>query len=218
MPHPIIEDMNWRYTTKRYDKTRRIPAEDLAILKEAMRLSPSSINSQPWKFIVIESEEAKARMHKTFSQNFQFNQPHVFDSSHIILFAHNPRYTRDDYARVVDQDIEAGRTQPQDREKAFGPFIFAELNTDESGSTECWTRAQTYLALGNTLHALARLRIDSTPLEGVDSELIAQEFEKELDGYICLVALAVGYRHPEDDYNEKLPKSRLSEETVFIDL
>ncbi|MEJ2366808.1 MAG: NAD(P)H-dependent oxidoreductase, partial [Acidobacteriota bacterium] len=41
MTHPIIDDMNWRYTTKRYDKTRRIPAEDLKVLYEAMRLSPS---------------------------------------------------------------------------------------------------------------------------------------------------------------------------------
>ena len=218
MTHPILDDMNWRYTTKRYDKTKRIPAENLAVLYEAMRLSPSSINSQPWKFIVIESDEAKTRLEKTFSEKYQFNQRHVFESSHTILFAHNPRYTRDDFSKVVDKTIEDGRTRPEDRDKAFGAFMFAELNTDETGSTECWTRAQTYLAFGNTLHTLARLKIDATPLEGIDSELIAREFEKELDGYICLVALAIGYRHPEDDYNEKLPKSRLSEESVFIHL
>jgi nitroreductase/dihydropteridine reductase len=218
MTHPILDDMNWRYTTKRYDKTRRVPAEDLAVFYEAMRLSPSSINSQPWKFVVIESDEAKARLEKTFSERFQFNQRHVFESSQVILFAHNPRYTRDDYAKVVDKGIEDGRTLPENRDGAFGAFIFAELNTDETGSTECWTRAQTYIALGNALHTLARLKIDSTPLEGIDSGLIAQEFEKELAGYICVVALAIGYRHPEDDYNEKLPKSRLSEERVFIHL
>ena len=52
------------------------------------------------------------------------------------------------------------------------------------------------LALGNTLHILARLKIDSTPLEGIDIKLVNNEFKKELDGYQCGVALAIGYHHP----------------------
>ena len=218
MTHPILEDLQWRYTSKQYDPTKRVSDEDLAILLEAMRLSPSSINSQPWKFIVIGSDEAKQRMHNTFAHKHQFNQKHVFDSSHIILFAHNPRYTRDDYSKVVDKYIADGRIAAENRENAFGSFMFAEMNTMDDGSTECWTRANTYLAFGNTLHTLARLRIDSTSLEGIDTEMVAQEFEKELDGYICVVALAIGYRHPTDDFNEKLPKSRLSAEDVIVHL
>ena len=188
MVHPVIEDLLWRYTTKKYDATKKIPQEDLDVLFEAMRLSASSINSQPWKFVVIESRESKERMNKTFSHKHHYNQPHVFDSSHIILFAYNPRYTRDDYAQVIDKGIEDGRTKPEDRESAFGAFRFAEFNTDETGNTSCWTKAQTYLALGNTLHALARLRIDSTPIEGIDIELVNKAFEKELEGYQCDVA------------------------------
>jgi nitroreductase/dihydropteridine reductase len=210
MTHPIIEDLLWRHAVKKYDPSKRIPEKDLNVLFEAMRLSPSSINSQPWKFVIIESEEARKRMSRTFANKYQFNRSHVFDSSQIILFACNPRYTREDYARVVDKGIKDGRTKPESREKAFGSFVFAELNTDESGNTEGWTKAQTYLALGNTLHTLARLRIDSTPMEGIDTDLVNMEFKKELAGYWCDVALAIGYRHPEEDYNAKLPKSRLS--------
>lgn len=214
--HPIIEDLLWRHTTKKYDTTKKIPQEDLEILFEAMRLSASSINSQPWKFVVIDSDEAKERMNKTFAQKFQFNQPHVFDSSQIILFAYNPRYTRDDYAEVVDKGIDDKRTKPEDREDAFGGFIFAELNTDETGNTSSWTKAQTYIALGNTLHTLARLKIDSTSLEGIDTDLVNEEFKKELDGYRCDVALAIGYRHPQEDYNAKLPKSRRNLNSLFV--
>ena len=216
MAHPIIEDLLWRHSTKKYDETRKVSQEDLDVLFEAMRLSASSINSQPWKFVVIESNESKERMNKTFAHKHQYNQPHVFDSSQIILFAYNPRYTRDDYAQVVDKGIEDGRTKPEDRENAFGAFRFAELNTDEAGNTNCWTKAQTYLAFGNTLHVLARLRIDSTPLEGIDIDLVNKEFKEELDGYQCDLALAIGYHHPENDYNAKLPKSRLSLDSVLV--
>ena len=216
MTHPIIEDLLWRYTTKKYDPSKKLSQEDKAILFEAMRLSASSINSQPWRFVVIESDEAKERMSNTFKNKYQFNQPHVFDSSQIILLAHNPQYTRDDYAKVVDKGIKDNRTKPEDREAAFGGFIFAETNTDSNGDTSKWTKAQTYLALGNTLHTLARLKIDSTPLEGIDEELVNEEFSKELEGYHCDVALAIGYHHPTEDFNSKLPKSRLALSQVFV--
>ena len=218
MTHSIIKDLTWRHTTKKYDSSKKVSKEDLEVLYEAMRLSASSINSQPWKFIVIESDEAKKRMNKTFANKYHFNQAHVFDSSQIILFAHNPHYTRDDYNAVVDKYIEDGRLKPENRETAFGSFVFAELNTDENGCTAPWTKAQLYLAMGNTLHTLARLKIDATPLEGIDTDLVAEEFKKELDGFECDVALAIGYHHPEEDFNAKLPKSRLSPEKIFVHL
>jgi len=215
MTHPIIEDLLWRHATKKYDATRKVSEQDIDVLFEAMRLCASSINSQPWRFVVIESDVAKQRMSETFARNHQYNQPHVFDSSHIILFSYNPHYTREDYAKVVDKGIEDKRTKPEDREKAFGVFSFAEFNTDETGDTSCWTKAQTYLAFGNALHVLARLRIDSTPLEGIDIDLVNEEFKEELDGYQCDVALAIGYHHPDDDYNAKLPKSRFKLEKIL---
>ena len=216
MTHPVIEDLRWRHTTKKYDTTKKVSQENLEVLFEAMRLSASSINSQPWKFVVIESREAKERMYKTFANKHQYNQAHVFDSSHIILFAYNPHYTPDDYAQVIDKGIADGRTKLEERENAFGAFAFAEFNTDETGNTSCWTKAQTYLALGNTLHTLARLKIDSTPLEGIDIDLVNQEFKQELAGYQCDVALAIGYHHPENDFNAKLPKSRLSLDKILV--
>ncbi|OUR89011.1 NAD(P)H-dependent oxidoreductase [Cycloclasticus sp. 44_32_T64] len=216
MTHPIIESLLWRHTTKKYDATKKVPQEDLDVLFEAMRLSPSSINSQPWKFVIIESDEAKQRMNKTFANKYQFNQPHVFDSSQVILFAHNPQYTHDDFVEIVDKGIKDKRTKPENREAAFTSFAFAKLNTDKTGDTSRWTKAQTYIALGNTLHTLARLKIDSTALEGIDTDLVNEEFKKELAGYQCDVALAIGYHHPEEDYNAKLPKSRRSLNSILL--
>jgi len=215
MKHPIINDLLWRKTSKKYDETKKVSEADLDVLFEAMRFSASSINSQPWKFVVIDSEGARERMHKTFVRMHAYNQPHVFESSQIILFAYNPRYSREDFDKVVDQYIKDGRLKSEDRDKAYGAFSFAEANTDEQGNTAAWTKAQTYLALGNTLHTLARMKIDSTPIEGIDTELVNEEFKNELDGYRCEVALAIGYHHA-DDYNAKLPKSRLPMEQVLV--
>ncbi|MHC6802355.1 nitroreductase family protein, partial [Vibrio antiquarius] len=102
MSHQIITDLNSRYTAKKYDETKRVSQEDMAIIKEALRLSASSINSQPWKFIVIESDEAKQRFHDTFANMHQFNQPHAKAASHTILFAYDPNFTKEKFAKRVD--------------------------------------------------------------------------------------------------------------------
>lgn len=211
----IINDLEARYTAKKYDANKKVSQEDLDILYQSLRLSPSSINSQPWKFIVIESDQAKQRMFESFVNKHQFNQQHIFACSHIILFANNPAYTREDYEKVVDKGILDKRTLLENKEKAFASFYFAEDNTDPSGNNASWTKSQVYIALGNAMHTLARLKIDSTPMEGVDEQLISDIFSDELGGYECHVALAIGYHHPTEDYNAQLPKSRLALEDVL---
>jgi nitroreductase/dihydropteridine reductase len=216
MSHQIIQDLESRYTAKRYDSSKRVSPENISILMQAMRLSASSINSQPWKFIVIESDAAKQRFHDSFANKHQFNQPHAKEASHIILFAHKPDFTKDDYRKVVDVEVSSGHL-PAERYDSMlnGGFTFAESNTDAAGFNGHWTKAQTYLALGNTLHVLARLGIDSTSMEGVDPELISEIFAQELDGFVCEVALAIGYHKDGDDYNHGLPKARLAMDDIF---
>ena len=213
----VISDLNNRYTAKKYDYSKKVSDENLATILEALRLTPSSINSQPWRFIVLASDDAKKRMHGTFANKFQFNAPHILASSHTILFAHNPRYNKQDYNKVIDAMVHDGRLNEDAKADAFGAFYFVELNTDINGNTAPWTKNQLYIALGNALHTLARLKIDATPMEGVDADLINKEFAKELDGYICELALTIGYRHA-DDPNAIKPKSRLALNDIIISI
>lgn len=216
MTHSIIKDLSARYTTKQYDPSKRISAKNIEIIKEAIRLSASSINSQPWKFILIESDEAKNRLDATFVNKYQPNRHHAKEASHIILFAHNPNYQRDDHKKVLDINIALGRLKEEKYDATLnGALHFADLLRDEQGSNATWTKAQTYIALGNALHTLARLGIDSTPMEGIDSELISEIFTDELNGYVCHVALAMGYHADAEDFNYGLPKSRLATEEIF---
>lgn len=220
MKDQIIKDLNKRYTAKMYDETKKVSQEDLAIVKETLRLSASSINAQPWKFIIIESDEAKQRFSDTFANNYQFNQHHATKASHTILFAHKTNYSKDDYKKVVDAEISSGHL-PAERanDMLVGAFAFAEMNTDENGFNGKWTKTQSYIALGNVLHTLARLDIDSTSMEGVDSAEIGKVFENQLEGgYECSFALAIGYHKDGEDYNYGLPKARLAEEDVIVTL
>ncbi|GAB3483946.1 nitroreductase family protein [Marinomonas epiphytica] len=215
MSHQIITDLNSRYTAKKYDADKRISNEDIAVIKEAIRLSASSINSQPWKFILVESEEGKQRLHDTFENKHQFNQLHAKQASHTILLAYDPKFTKDKFRKRVDAEVSSGHLPAEMYDTFMGAYAFAEMNTDESGDNGSWTKAQVYLALGNLLHTLARLGIASTPMEGVDPELIGELFEKELDGHVCEVAVAMGYHKDGEDWNRGLPKARLAIDDVI---
>ncbi|MGB2079346.1 MAG: NAD(P)H-dependent oxidoreductase [Vibrio sp.] len=215
MTHPIINDLNSRYTAKKYDETKVVSAEDMAIIKEALRLSASSINSQPWKFVIIESDEAKQRFHDTFANMHQFNQSHAKAASHTILLAYDPTFTKEKFAKRVDAEVTSGHLPAEMYENFMGAYAFADANTDENGFNGHWTKAQVYIALGNLLHTLARLNIDSTTMEGIDPTLVGEAFKDELDGHICEVAIAIGYHKDGEDYNHGLPKARLAQDDVI---
>ncbi|MBQ4800989.1 NAD(P)H-dependent oxidoreductase [Pseudoalteromonas sp. MMG006] len=215
MSHQIIKDLHNRYTAKKYDSAKRISADDLEVIKEAIRLSASSINSQPWKFILVESEEGKQRLHDTFVNKHQFNQHHAKEASHTLLLAYDPKFTKEKFSKRVDVEVSSGHLPADMRDTFMGAYAFAEMNTDENGYNGSWTKAQVYLALGNIMHTLARLNIASTPMEGVDPDLIGEKFSEELDGHICEVALAMGYPLVEEDWNHGLPKARLAVEDII---
>ncbi|WP_017445535.1 nitroreductase family protein [Gayadomonas joobiniege] len=215
MSHAIIKDLNSRYTAKKFDKNKRIPADTMQVILEALRLSASSINSQPWRFIVIESEQAKQRFAQSFDKKHQFNQHHATDASHTILLAYDPYFSLEKFKKRVDAEVSSGHL-PADKYDAFlGAYAFAKANTDKQGFNGHWTKAQLYLALGNLMHTLARLGIDSTPMEGVDPERIGELFADELQGHVCEVAVAMGYHDAKEDWNAGLPKARLAQQDIM---
>ena len=51
-----------RESTRAYDPDRPVSRENLVRIVEAGRLTPSGCNAQPWKFIVIDEAEARAKL------------------------------------------------------------------------------------------------------------------------------------------------------------
>lgn len=79
----FLELTKKRYTTKKYNADRKIPADKIDELKEILRLSASSINSQPWKFSFIESETVKSEL----ASVSYFNEQKINDASHLVVFS-----------------------------------------------------------------------------------------------------------------------------------
>ena len=79
----MLELARTRYTCKHYDPTRGIAPETLGRLAEILRLSASSVNIQPWRFVFLATPKAKARLMPAVKD---FNLERVEHAPLIILF------------------------------------------------------------------------------------------------------------------------------------
>ena len=48
----ILEALNFRHACKEFDPSKKIGENELNLILESARLSPSSIGIEPWKFLI----------------------------------------------------------------------------------------------------------------------------------------------------------------------
>lgn len=201
----IIEALQWRYATKAYDTTKKVSAEDLNTILEAMRLAPSSFGLQPWKFIVVENPELRATL-----RGYSWDQPQITDASHIIVLCRKNIVTAADVDAYM-QNISETRGMPVEQLDGFKQYVNGFIgNMDETAMSMRNTK-QVYIALGTGLTAAAELKIDATPMEGFDASKYNEALG--LTDYSAAVVLTVGYRSA-DDASANYVKVRYSKETL----
>lgn len=214
----LQETLDWRYTTKEYDTSKKISDNDMAEVKNLLRMSPSSVNLQPWHFIVAETTEGKARIAKGTQGFFSFNELKVTSASAVVLFCSKIDADEDYYKHIANTEDKDGRFPNEDIKNGFLGAVkaFAGIHKYDLKDLQHWMEKQVYLNIGSFLLGVASLGIDATPMEGIDMKVLDEEFGLREKGFTSLVAVSLGYR-AESDFNstEKTPKSRLPENEIF---
>ena len=83
-----------RHTAKAFDPNQKIPAETIEKLRILLRNAPSSVNSQPWHFLIASTPAGRARIAKATQGSFAYNEPKVRNASHVVVLC--ARKTLDD--------------------------------------------------------------------------------------------------------------------------
>ena len=73
-----------RQSAKAYNPSKKISAENVERVKELLRYSPSSVNAQPWHFVLASSDEAKAKIVKATDKLYPFNSQSIKDASNVL--------------------------------------------------------------------------------------------------------------------------------------
>ncbi|MED4240819.1 NAD(P)H-dependent oxidoreductase [Priestia megaterium] len=204
----ILKAYQFRYATKEFDPTKRISDEDFEFILETGRLSPSSIGSEPWKFLVVENEELRQKL-KAVSWGAQRQLPTA--SHFVILLARTDVRYDSDYILDIYKNVQK---MPEDilEQMIHGLKTFQEdfHLLENKRYLFDWASKQTYIPLANMMTAAAQIGIDSCPIEGFNYDQVHDILKNEgflEDGkFDVSVMVAFGYRIHEPK-REKTRKS-----------
>ena len=205
----LLDNLNWRYATKKFDATKKISSEDLNTLKEAVRLAASSYGLQPYKVVIVENPEIREQLKAA-----AYGQTQITDASQIFIFANDLNAGAESVDAYI-KNISETRGVPADALAGFADMMKGTIANLSQDAKNIWTAKQTYIALGTLLAAAAELKIDATPMEGFNAAAFNEILGFDKLGLNASVIATVGYRHGEDD-TQHYKKVRKSHEELFI--
>lgn len=189
---------------------QRVPDEKVNTILEAIRLSASSLGLQPYRVIVVDDADLKAKIHEKACQ-----QPQIVEGSHVLVFAAYKNINEDmvnDYITRIANERGVEVSQLGDFKQMINGFLSSKSVQD----IVAWNTRQAYIGLGHGLVAAAIQEVDATPMEGFDPNEMDNVLGLGELGLQSVVVLTIGYRDPEKDYLANAQKVRLPMDTFFI--
>lgn len=211
MNSEIIEKLQWRYATKKFDSNKKLSEEQVNILKEAFNLTATSYGLQPLKMLVIGDQEVKETLVPA-----SMNQPQVKDASHLLVFCIESTISSE-YIKGHFNRVEATRNTDRKILDDYEDFLIDSFSKKEESEIRNWMTKQAYLAMGNLLTVCAVEGIDSCPMEGFEPEKYDELLQLKEKGLQSVLAMPVGYR-AEDDMFAGMKKVRRGVDEVVISI
>ena len=207
----LIENLNWRYATKRMNG-QKLPQAKLDAILEATRLSASSLGLQPYTIFVIENEAIRQSM-----LPLAYNQPQITEASQVLVFAAWQNVTPEKIDAYINQIAEE-RGAPIEALAPFKAMIEGTVNGKSAEEIYQWSARQVYIALGTSLAAAAEQEVDATPMEGFNPAALDELLGLKEKGLRSVALMAIGYRDAANDQLASAKKIRRTADKLFVTL
>ncbi len=203
----LLDQLNWRYATKKMDPTKAVPQEKVDAIVEAIRLAPTSSGTQPFELLVVTNEEKLSEIQKV-----AWNQAQITDGSHLLVFAAWDNYTEeriDDVTNLMTEERGALPLMDEYYKNLKSTYVPRDAETNYAHAAR-----QAYIALGIALVAAAEQEVDSTPMEGFDPAKVDEILGLRERGLRSVILLPLGYRDTSGDWLLPVKKVRKSTESI----
>ncbi|CAN2254178.1 nitroreductase family protein [Bacillus vallismortis] len=201
----FMEIMKGRRSIRNYDPTVTISKEEMKEILEEATTAPSSVNAQPWRFLVIDSPEGKEKLAPLAS----FNQTQVTTSSAVIaVFAdmNNADYLEEIYSKAVELGYMP--QEVKDRQITALTAHFEKLPAQVNRETILIDGGLVSMQLMLTARAHG---YDTNPIGGYDKENIAETFGLDKERYVPVMLLSIGKAADEGYASYRLPIDTIAE-------
>lgn len=207
-PDLLMHCIHWRYATKVFDKEKKVSEAKLNVLLETLRLSPSSLNLQPWKFVVVNDPKVRSKLRR-----YSMQQPQITDASHLVVLCSRTKID----AAYVDHLMEIEKSQEESKAslERFRAYVLSYIASQTKNELYHWLAEQTYIALGFLLSVCAMMHIDACPIEAFNREKFNEVLDLDQWELEARTAVAIGYRSANDPHARD-KKVRLHKEEVIL--
>ncbi|RJE74761.1 MULTISPECIES: NAD(P)H-dependent oxidoreductase [Reichenbachiella] len=207
----LIEDLQWRYATKKMNGNT-VPKEKLDYILEAARLAPSSSGLQPYQVFVISNKALQEKI-KTVA----WDQSQIIDASHVLVFAAWDGYTEEKIKSVFDKTLDE-RGLPHETMDDYRKNIWGLYEPLGQAWQAQHAAKQAYISFGLAIAAAAEQKVDATPMEGFLPPKVDELLELDKLGLKSALILALGYRDEENDWLVNMKKVRTAKEDFVTEL
>jgi len=200
--HKIVTE---RRSIKNYDKSVKISQEEMTeILKLATR-APSSVNMQPWRFLVIESPEAKAALMPLV----RFNQTQVETSSAVIaVFGDMNNYEK--FEEIYGAAVENGFMPLAVKEEIHAAFskYFEEISREDMRDVVLIDGGLVSMQL---MLAARAYGYDTNPIGGYEKDQVTEAFGLDKERYIPIMLISIGKAADNGHTSVRLPIDQVAQ-------
>lgn len=200
--YQLLEQLQWRYATKKMDQSKSVPQDKLDRIIEAARLAPTSSGLQPFELLVISNAEVRARIRAVAN-----DQSQITDGSHLLVFAAWDTYTPERINHMFDLNV-AMRGGTNEGWENYRKMLLSNYPARDPQVNFEHAARQAYIALGFALIAAAAEEVDSTPMEGFKPEAVDEILNLTAKGLRSVAIMPLGYRASGQDWLENLVKVR----------
>ena len=206
----LLENLKWRYATKKYDATKKVAEEDVNKILEAARMAPTSSGLQQFRVMVITNQELKDKIVPVAN-----DQQIVADCSHLLVFVAWDQYTTERIESIYDF-ITDERGLPRGRFSAYTDRLKAKYLKQTAEENFVHTARQAYIGFGLAIAQAAELKVDSTPMEGFNNAALDELLDLKPKGLRSVLMLPLGYRDSENDWLVNMKKVRNPKDEFVI--
>lgn len=207
----LLDDLKWRYATKKYDATKKVSEDDVHKIIEAARLAPTSSGLQPFRVILISNQELKEKL-----VPIAMDQQIVAESNYVLVFAAWDQYSEERIDAVYDRTTDE-RELPRGRFSAYTDRLKGIYLTQSAEENFVHTARQAYIAFGIALAQAAELKVDTTPMEGFFNDQLDEVLGLRKKGLRSVTMMTIGYRDAEGDWLAPMKKVRNPKEDFLIE-
>lgn len=207
----IIQSLEWRYATKKFDPSKKLNNQQLNTLQEAFNLTATSYGLQTVALVVVDNKELREAILPN-----AYNQRQVVDASHLLVICYPDTYNQNDVATYFES-VEQIRKTPSEILAPFKNYLMDDIAKKSLEEKHDMFVKQAYITLGNLLTVCAVEKIDACPMEGFKNNAIDEILNLQQYNLKSALLLPVGFRAA-DDFMAKEKKVRKKLEDIIITL